>query len=206
MAKLTRTQKFADLRENLANDKESSVLTNDISGYQNKLNSFAELANPANEEARKAEERIEEDPRYQWKEFDATPIDDIVSSFKNEGIERHIEDIKKEADIWNSIQEVHKPEPAPKTEPALQSNQTVSYNNAYANDRSMLGFYNPEITGRETKEEVEAIVKNIAEFLDEEKPAAPAFPAEFAPNWSSRKWSVFSQPLQSFESTGSHAL
>ena len=40
MAKLTRTQKFADLRESLANDKESSLSTKDLSDYENKLNSI----------------------------------------------------------------------------------------------------------------------------------------------------------------------
>ena len=48
MAKLTRTQKFAELRESLANDKESSLATKDLSSYQNKLNSLTEQLSPFN--------------------------------------------------------------------------------------------------------------------------------------------------------------
>ncbi len=40
MPKLTRTQRFAELREQIANDKEASVSTQQLSQFENKLNSF----------------------------------------------------------------------------------------------------------------------------------------------------------------------
>ena len=46
MPRLTRTQKFAELRESLANDKESSLQTKDLSNYEDRLNSITELLTP----------------------------------------------------------------------------------------------------------------------------------------------------------------
>ena len=43
MAKLTRTQKYATLRENLANDSEPSLSTKDLSTYQNRLDDIKGL-------------------------------------------------------------------------------------------------------------------------------------------------------------------
>ena len=40
MARLTRTQKYAELRETLANDKEASIDTKELSSYQNKLSNM----------------------------------------------------------------------------------------------------------------------------------------------------------------------
>ena len=37
MAKLTRTQKFADLRDSLANDKEPSLSTKELSAFEKRL-------------------------------------------------------------------------------------------------------------------------------------------------------------------------
>ena len=44
MAKLTRAQKFRDLRESLANDKETSLSTKDLYNYENRLNEFLPCA------------------------------------------------------------------------------------------------------------------------------------------------------------------
>ena len=40
MARLTRTQKFAALREELANSSEQTTVNNDLNKYQDKLNSL----------------------------------------------------------------------------------------------------------------------------------------------------------------------
>jgi len=47
MPVLSRTQKFADLREKMANDAEQSLLTKELSQYENKLNNLENIANPA---------------------------------------------------------------------------------------------------------------------------------------------------------------
>ena len=113
MAKLTRTQKFAELRESLANDKESSLATKDLSSYQNKLNSLTEQLSPFNspesvEVKPIVEEEEETNPKYTWNDFEeTTPIEELVNSFKTTEVDKHIEAIKNEAQIWNSIQEIH---------------------------------------------------------------------------------------------------
>ena len=50
MAKLTRTSKFADLRGQISNDRESGVVTNDLSSYQNRLNSVQGQLDPRMQE------------------------------------------------------------------------------------------------------------------------------------------------------------
>ena len=40
VARLTRTQKFAELRDSLANDKETSLKTKDLSSYEDRLNNI----------------------------------------------------------------------------------------------------------------------------------------------------------------------
>lgn len=61
MPKLSRTQKFADLRDQMANDKEASVSTQELSQFENRLNSFngynAQNARPV------------QDSRYVWTPF-----------------------------------------------------------------------------------------------------------------------------------------
>ena len=46
MPRLTRTQKFAEYREQLANDKEQSINTHDLSSYQDRLNNVQKTLSP----------------------------------------------------------------------------------------------------------------------------------------------------------------
>ena len=94
MARLTRTQKYADLRESLANDKEESFQTKELSSYQNRLNNVTGGYN-------QSRRPVENDPRYTWTEFEETPIEDLVGSFKNQEFDRHM----KNNSVFNSIQE-----------------------------------------------------------------------------------------------------
>ena len=170
MAKLTRTQKFAELRESLANDKESSLMTKDLSGYQDKLDSFVEQSNPVEvpaieEEVKVEEEIVEEDPKYTWTEFDATPIEELVNSFKNEELDTHINEIRNEADIWNSIQEIH--EPVKEVSIASENNEAQFEETSDPMDNTIISFYNNEAVNEEVKEEVKETVNDIAEFLQE---------------------------------------
>ena len=119
MPRLTRTQKFAELRESLANDKESSLQTKDLSNYEDRLNSITELLTPqtpvqesfvapeAKEEVKPAavQPAIEEDPKYTWTDFEETPIESLVENFRSDELEQQIEEIKQESDIWHKIQE-----------------------------------------------------------------------------------------------------
>lgn len=124
MPRLTRTQKFAELRESLANDKESSLQTKDLSNYEDRLNSITELLTPQTPVQEtsvtpevKAEEAAEvslpkqpvveeEDPKYTWTDFEETPIESLVENFRSDDYEEeHIEELKQESGIWHSIQE-----------------------------------------------------------------------------------------------------
>ncbi|MCR4633203.1 MAG: hypothetical protein K5648_03670 [Erysipelotrichaceae bacterium] len=110
MPRLTRTQKFAELRDSLANDKESSLQTKDLSNYEDRLNSITELLSPSNkteepvpafevpaeEPAAVPEVKEETDPKYTWTEFEETPIEALVDSFKNSELEQQIREFSNE--------------------------------------------------------------------------------------------------------------
>ena len=110
MPRLTRTQKFAELRDSLANDKESSLQTKDLSNYEDRLNSITELLSPSNKEEEPApafempveepapapEVKEETDPKYTWTEFEETPIEALVESFKNSELEQQIQEFSDE--------------------------------------------------------------------------------------------------------------
>lgn len=110
MARLTRTQKFAELRDSLANDKESSLQTKDLSDYEDRLNSITEILSPLSqkEETTPVYETpvIEEnDPKYTWTDFEETPIEQLVNSFKDTESEKKIQDVQQGSNIWNALQE-----------------------------------------------------------------------------------------------------
>ena len=77
MAKLTRTQKYAQLRENLANDSEPSLATKDLSQYQNKLNNITARS----ENVRPAPSNDD----VTWVDYpDLMSVDELVDSFIKE--------------------------------------------------------------------------------------------------------------------------
>ena len=107
MPRLTRTQKFAELRDSLANDKESSLQTKDLSNYEDRLNSITELLSPQNKTEEPApvfempkeepvvtaqEIKEESDPKYTWTDFEETPVEALVESFKNSDLEKQIQE------------------------------------------------------------------------------------------------------------------
>ena len=103
MARLTRTAKYADLREQLANDKEESLSTQDLSSYQNRLDNVQDTLsfNPKKEE-----------PEYTW-----TPFDD-GNSF-NQPVEP-INPWKQEVQPEPVIEEVPVQEPVVETTPVQE--------------------------------------------------------------------------------------
>lgn len=109
MPRLTRTQKFAELRDTLANDREPSLSTKDLSGYQDRLtNLTGSYSRPADTNTNYYNNQYEEkeDPKYVWTSFEETPIETLVESFKSEELDKHIENIRNEAHVWNGQQEV----------------------------------------------------------------------------------------------------
>lgn len=108
MPRLTRTQKFADLREALANDKETSLQTKDLSGYESRLN------NITGEEPRRPEVP-QEDPKYVW-----TAFEDIHNEAE------HTEEVIHTtiSDLWNSVETFEEPASVPSA--TVESGETVS--------------------------------------------------------------------------------
>ena len=121
MPRLTRTQKFAELRDSLANDKESSLQTKDLSNYEDRLNSITEILSPQSykEEAAPVyeapapavetpvyENKSEEnDPKYTWTDFEETPVEQLVDSFKNNDLEDQIQQMDAAVPNWPSAEE-----------------------------------------------------------------------------------------------------
>ena len=105
MPRLTRTQKFADLRDSLANDREPSLSTKDLSDYENKLSNITGQL-PNNETVDKAPQTIKEetDPRYVWTSFQepkTNPVDELVETIRD----REFEKTLTQTSAFNSIQE-----------------------------------------------------------------------------------------------------
>ncbi len=108
MARLTRTQKYAELRDSLSNDKESSLQTKDLSDYEDRLNSISELLSPLTQ---KDEDKpvyappADNDPKYTWTDFEETPVDDLLNSFKNNEIDQQLQNIANESNVYNSVKD-----------------------------------------------------------------------------------------------------
>ena len=105
MPRLTRTQKFAELRDSLANDREPSLSTKDLSDYENRLSNISDqLSN--SETTDKAPQTIKEetDPKYVWtsfKEPQSNPVDELVDTIRTQEFENRI----TQPSAFNNIQE-----------------------------------------------------------------------------------------------------
>ena len=84
MARLTRTQKYADLRESLSNDNESSVQTEDLKNYENRLNNITETLSQGNDSFSGLSNNanmsnvapVQEETNYQWPDFKDEPVEE----------------------------------------------------------------------------------------------------------------------------------
>ena len=160
MAKLTRTQKYADLRETLANDKEPSLSTNELSDYEAKFNNLTGQSIYGTSNYNYV--APEEDPKYVWTAFEDSPVADDLSNSKNGS-----DFFNDELYVWNDIQEVsHKP-----VEPELQS-QPVNQ---------------PQTLADSIKQEAEEVSQpveendNIASFYEGEVEDVPVVAAPVEP-------------------------
>ncbi|MBQ1533602.1 MAG: hypothetical protein IIZ64_02150 [Erysipelotrichaceae bacterium] len=120
MAKLTRTQKYADYRDSLTNDKESSLSTNDLSNYKDRLDSLTGQY-PGSQQP---QQNRPQDPKYSWVDFEETPIEQLVSSFANQNNGGSFD--------WTDLQEMppKSENQQPQAKPA--ENPYVSYSNPNA--------------------------------------------------------------------------
>ena len=100
MARLTRTQKFAALREELANSSEQTTVNNDLNKYQDKLNSLQS----ASENVEKKEEydiKVEPLPTFnevkeEVKEEEKKVENDFFADFNLDSINEAIDKIVKQ--------------------------------------------------------------------------------------------------------------
>ena len=177
MAKLTRTQKYATLRENLANDSEPSLSTKDLSTYENKLNDIA-----ARSEAKKPAPSNDD---IAWVDYpDLMSVDDLVDSFisKNkEAFEKTPEPVVAQPEpvvvkpepVVQPEQVYVQPEPVSKPQPSIDS----SFENKISeiiDDVSLNHLYHTPTVSEPVKQETPQttqIKKEIAEL--EEKPETP---------------------------------
>ena len=170
MAKLTRTQKYADLRETLANDKEPSLSTNELSNYEEKLTNMTgySLYGSNTEESRTVPE---EDQKYVWTDFDDSSIENYSVDLNDS--KSGSDFFNDELYVWNDFQEVSQNKPA---QPEVQSQPE----------------YQPQTLAdslRQQANEVPQPVKeeeNVASFYEGEVDDVPVEPA-------------YTQPTQQFD-------
>ncbi len=200
MAKLTRTQKYATLRENLANDSEPSLSTKDLSTYQNRLDDIT-----ARSEARKPASSSDD---VTWVDYpDLMSVDDLVDSFisKNkQAIEQTPEPVtvKPEPVAVNPEPVTVRPEPVAvqpevKPQPMIDS----SFENKISeiiDDVSLSDLYHTapvvnEPVRQETPQTAQ-IQKEIAEL--EEKPESPFMGYYHNPSIEPAQPEVKPQPVE----------
>lgn len=95
MEKLSRTKKYAELREKIQNDREQIIETNELSSFQNKLN------NISSDHFEKAEvkEDLNHDPIHARREENYQEQDNDenqnVSTFNNDYLDEYINEVKE---------------------------------------------------------------------------------------------------------------
>ena len=119
MARLTRTQKFAGLREQMANDREAESTNEDLSKYEDKLKSLQSIFDQKEEEPLKEEieeilieEPVKEEPDEEEEEKEEF---DFLSSLDTNNIDKAVNDLinQKIAIIEEPVEEEEKEEDKP---------------------------------------------------------------------------------------------
>ncbi len=118
MARLTRTQKFAGLREQLANDREAESINEDLSKYEDKLKSLQSIFDQKEEEPLKEEIEeilIEEPVKEEPVEEEEKEEFDFLSSLDTNNIDKAVNDLinQKIAIIEEPVEEEEKEEEKP---------------------------------------------------------------------------------------------
>ena len=86
MPRLTRTQKFAELREQLTNDKEELINTQELSKFQDRLNNVQDILSPI------PEKKLEEELDELWVPFVEPNVEEPVFNQLKENIEAVVND------------------------------------------------------------------------------------------------------------------
>lgn len=103
MAKLTRTQKYAEFRENLSHDSESSLSTKELSDYEDRLNNMTNYAE-ANENVTHENVSVASDVNNA-NIAETTPIEQLVDSFKEqEKLDQ--QQVRRDQTIEQSLEEL----------------------------------------------------------------------------------------------------
>ena len=118
MARLTRTQKFAGLREQMANDREAESTNEDLSKYEDKLKSLQSIFDQKEEEPLKEEIEeilIEEPVKEEPVEEEEKEEFDFLSSLDTNNIDKAVNDLinQKIAIIEEPVEEEEKEEDKP---------------------------------------------------------------------------------------------
>lgn len=103
MPRLTRTQKFAGLREQLANDKEEKIISNDLSQYQNRLNNLQDTLSFSTQEFKEEpviKEVPIEDSKYTWTQFESDSLSQKVTPVEEAPV---MKEVKQESSFFNSF-------------------------------------------------------------------------------------------------------
>lgn len=102
MPRLTRMQKYADKRDQLANDKEEKVVSNDLSSYQDRLNNVENTLSFSQNEVK--EETHDINPEYTWKPFEGDSFSQSVEPIKVwEDITPIQEEVKAEEPVQEEV-------------------------------------------------------------------------------------------------------
>ena len=103
MPTLTRTQKYAGLREQLANDKEEKIASEDLASYQDRFNNVQETLTP----------ETNKEPEYAWQPFAEEEPKQEVPVFEQEVKPIEFEEVKieEETQAEQALQEEAKQEP-----------------------------------------------------------------------------------------------
>ena len=171
MARLTRTQKFAALREELANSSEQTTVNNDLNKYQDKLNSLQSASNKETQEKKEEfDVSVEPLPTYnevkeEVKEEEKKVENDFFADFNLDSINEAIDKIVKQnvEIIDNSDNNDNKVE---EVEPVVEEVKPVEVENINSLIDETLDKLT-EVIG-EIEEKVEPEVE--AELVTEEEP------------------------------------
>lgn len=132
MPRLSRTAKYADLRAQLANDKEEKIESNDLSSYQDRLNNVQDTLSFSTQEV-KDEPKVETQDEYVWKPFEGDTFSQEVETIKpwEPAVEetKTFEEVKIEEPIQEELPAFEQP-----VQEETQPEQTSSYFDSFMNE------------------------------------------------------------------------
>lgn len=114
MARLTRMEKFAEKREQLANDKEEKIASSDLSSYQDRLSNVEDTLSFTEVDI-KEEDNKDINPDYVWKPFEDDSFSQTVEPIK--AWEEPIKETHEEVKITEEVKPIEEAEPVEEIKP-----------------------------------------------------------------------------------------